>query len=998
MSDIQGRLQYFRHEYTKNRLKKRALPQLQQDYQDFRKLAAVSGQPDDNRILEDLFYRIKDELRKVEAGFKSDCPIAYMQPSYAQAQYLNAWHPEFEPHLAPEGYQSILDVSSVRAGKTYGLIMNMVLWLIPLDHDCPFFEEYEHPKFGKYRVLPRWDWDEWQRNGRRVFHKDQPPKSACEMWLGCVDENHYLQKVEPKLRQLFPQKYVKAREDGQLCWYKSEKSFETKFGSKVSAKLYNSDMTAWSGTELFFIGFDEGPTEDKIDESWVRAQYIHIAFTPREPANIGPKAALAKKIHKGEKKLVGQLKTFQFKMEDTEDYLAGGGNATLGAKRKAQRLAVAASSGEKGRQAVEGGFFDSSPQVFDNFKPELNVLPVTGATIVRAVRGESTAEETQEWPWLRKFEKANLLRGFDEGLAHPTAVCYDDQTEVLSENGWKLFKDLKPSELVATANQNLELEFQMPIARIDRLHIGEMILCEPRIEGANFCVTPDHRMVVLKERSKHFKFIESRHLKDSHRVPGMTVEPLLEEDETFISIPGFSNYSRPLRDVPTIDYAEFLGWFIAEGTASKTGFSSKRHGGPQCVIKIAQKKYTERMRTVFNRLGWGHHEYVNKKGCTIFSLQSRSLYEYMKDCVGSYKGEKRIPRRCFKWSARAKFRLLEALMLGDGRPTTSRKGGISGIYSTVCPELADDIQELCAHLGIVTVKRRVNQSHRHNRRDIYEVVLTASKVKRIQKKHIKTIQYNGRVFCVTVPNGTLVVRRGGKPMVCGNCWGALLRTGELVIYRDYEASDTSITKRVETIVELSGNKLEVVNLTQLLAQNHDAARFHAGGVQRDIIREQMTGQSVKRYREVWVREAIRRTFADSKIFRRDPNHPLDNWTENYRRAGLSLDRARSEGPAFRCDLMNTMFRPDHTRDHLNPGQGGKLGYGCQLYLTRDCVLLRKRVEEYLWEQFKSGPRIGEFTGKPSAIMDDLNDACGYLCNSRLRWIDPSQYSHSLAHS
>jgi hypothetical protein len=29
--------------------------------------------------------------------------------------------------------------------------------------------------------------------------------------------------------------------------------------------------------------------------------------------------------------------------------------------------------------------------------------------------------------------------------------------------------------------------------------------------------------------------------------------------------------------------------------------------------------------------------------------------------------------------------------------------------------------------------------------------------------------YSGMVYCVTVPNGTLVVRRNKKPMVCGNC-------------------------------------------------------------------------------------------------------------------------------------------------------------------------------------------------------------------------------------
>ena len=32
------------------------------------------------------------------------------------------------------------------------------------------------------------------------------------------------------------------------------------------------------------------------------------------------------------------------------------------------------------------------------------------------------------------------------------------------------------------------------------------------------------------------------------------------------------------------------------------------------------------------------------------------------------------------------------------------------------------------------------------------------------------VHYEGRVYCATVPNGTLIVRRGGKTFIAGNCW------------------------------------------------------------------------------------------------------------------------------------------------------------------------------------------------------------------------------------
>jgi hypothetical protein len=42
---------------------------------------------------------------------------------------------------------------------------------------------------------------------------------------------------------------------------------------------------------------------------------------------------------------------------------------------------------------------------------------------------------------------------------------------------------------------------------------------------------------------------------------------------------------------------------------------------------------------------------------------------------------------------------------------------------------------------------------------------------------VQTTSYSGMVYCVTVPNGTLVVRRNKKTLVCGNCARYLLESG-----------------------------------------------------------------------------------------------------------------------------------------------------------------------------------------------------------------------------
>jgi hypothetical protein len=53
--------------------------------------------------------------------------------------------------------------------------------------------------------------------------------------------------------------------------------------------------------------------------------------------------------------------------------------------------------------------------------------------------------------------------------------CYDDKTEVLTDNGWKFFKELSYLDRMATINTNGELEYHLPddliVKEIGRAHV-----------------------------------------------------------------------------------------------------------------------------------------------------------------------------------------------------------------------------------------------------------------------------------------------------------------------------------------------------------------------------------------------------------------------------------------------------------------------------------------------------------------------------------------------
>ncbi len=592
------------------------------------------------KILQEYLDRIEITEEKIIKEAKGDCPYAFIKPSYEQAQFMNAWSPEFEPDNAPNGYRTIANFATVRGGKTTGTILNTYTWIFPNDPDFPMFEP-QVDEFGrKYQILRKPIWSYYKKTGRMVYERDEPPVQGVRVWHGCPDEGHWKTKLDPEYRRWAPMKWI-ARKGKDLQWMIADKWFETTWGTRVIGKLYQSDQQAWSGEEVFLTNLDEGPPEDKLDEVKFRTEFIAWAYTSREHANIGDRVRVAKEVYDGKKKLVGQTKCLIYGMKDLPSQV-------MDKDTKEKRIAMAAASGDElDRTAVEGGFVNSSPNVFTYFDRNRNVLPLNGTQVLAAIKGESDPVTLRNYPWVEKFRDANICRGFDEGLVHPTT-------------------------------------------------------------------------------------------------------------------------------------------------------------------------------------------------CT---------------------------------------------------------------------------------------------------------------------------------------------------------WEALLKSGERVIFKEFLATSNSITERAEKIIAMSGNEREEVkrNIAGMNEYEIELARDFGHEILADQRREKETGQTNKRYHEKFEGMVIRKTFADSKIFKRDPQYPLDDWTVNYSRAGLRLERATNALPEYRCDYSNGLFKPDHTRKHLNPLQLESDDWGCELYITADCVALIERMENYLWDQIKSGPRMGDFTGKPQKTGDDLVDAFCYVTNARIRWTDMREF-------
>ena len=104
-------------------------------------------------------------------------------------------------------------------------------------------------------------------------------------------------------------------------------------------------------------------------------------------------------------------------------------------------------------------------------------------------------------------ELGKQIRISAEGQAYATGGCYSEDTQILTNKGWKYFKDLEGDELFYTLNpETKEVELHPATAYIKYYYEGEMI--HFKSETMDILVTPDHNMAVAGYGPKIFEKIK----------------------------------------------------------------------------------------------------------------------------------------------------------------------------------------------------------------------------------------------------------------------------------------------------------------------------------------------------------------------------------------------------------------------------------------------------------------------------------------------------------
>lgn len=352
----------------------------------------------------------------------------------------------------------------------------------------------------------------------------------------------------------------------------------------------------------------------------------------------------------------------------------------------------------------------------------------------------------------------------------PSWKCYDGETEVLTPDGWVHFDALERGVQVAEWD-NSAVRFVTPRAYVDQEHNGTIWKLDS--QATDLMVTPDHKMVFKSKSTGRLVTCEVQNLPKAGSLPHVGV---LAEGKRVLD-----------RAAIRLLVAVQADGSWAEG-AGKT----------RCIdFGFTKVRKIDRLKSILDELCVPYR--VAQTGTvnprTRIWVENHPVVHALWELLGD---KKHFGPWLLAWPVEDRHVFLDELLLWDGT-----KGDEHTNYNTTEQVNADWVQTCAVVSGRAARKYRYDNDN--GILPIFRVSLPGGGVRsrtwsKLDGTKREEVPFSGRIYCVSVPSGFILVRRNGKVTVSGNTD----REGRKIAFdaesdeqlHEYCGMDVAVTARV----------------------------------------------------------------------------------------------------------------------------------------------------------------------------------------------------------
>ena len=375
-------------------------------------------------------------------------------------------------------------------------------------------------------------------------------------------------------------------------------------------------------------------------------------------------------------------------------------------------------------------------------------------------------------------------------------ACYSEDTQTLTENGWKYFWEYKKGEKIATLNTRTnKIEYHLPKKMFVYEHDGEMYHYK-KDDSVDLLVSPEHQLWYRSADYKKLKKDNGWKLEPANKINLKNIQFLTGADWDAEEVVNNWRNERIEMDV----WTEFLGYFVSEGCVY-FGTKDKK----QNRINIAQKEGETciKIEECLRKLPVKVNKRKNKEGYIHFDFYDEAIAQWLEKKIGRYSYGKHLPQSLKMLPKRQLKIFFDAYMAGDGS-WDNREGRSSGYFSTVSKVLADDLQEICLKIGYKSKLIERVDKRSGNRFPYYRVSICDRTTPEVRlEKNLKVINYKGSIYCFEVPNHLFITRRNGIIAIQGNTATPEIQQGQMSQEKRTLGEINIVASKVDTRYSLS---------------------------------------------------------------------------------------------------------------------------------------------------------------------------------------------------